>query len=172
MIEKRRQAEPDDHEFEETIKMYRVNLLNHIHSQVFNIEDAQDIYQETLLVAYLKWNSYIEKGKRLNWLFKISNYCVLMWQRKNTPIMKRRVHLESIEEFLDHYPAEEEDQGLEEIFTPSVTKDEREVLRSFYHTQKTVAEIAAEVGASKDAVKKRLERGRNHLQDDLEETKK
>lgn len=166
------QKVPDDHEFEEMIKTYQVNLLNHIRAQIPNPEDVKDVYQETLLIAYQKWSSYEEQGKRINWLFTISNHCILRWKRKNAPTIKRGVNLTSPEYEVDQLPAPEEDRGLEELFTPSVTPDERLVLNRYYYERHMVAEIADELGISPSALKKRLERARDHLRDDLEENEK
>lgn len=157
----------DNYEFEEMVKKYRVILLNHIRNHIFNDEDANDVYQDTLLAAYRKWDSYIERGKRLNWLFAVSNYCILMWQRKNLPRQEKEVSMEEVEQILKQLPAIETDQGLEEIFTRSVTLDERVALAYFYQKKHTVSEIAQALGISEATIKKRLERGRDHLREDL-----
>ena len=157
----------DNREFEEMVKQYRVSLLNHIRNHIFNEEDVKDVYQETLIAAYRKWDSYIEQGKQLNWLFIISNYCILMWQRKNLPQKEAEVSMEEVERMLKRLPGIEADQGLEEIFTRSVTEDERVALIRFYQREQTVPEIAQELGISQAAIKKRLERGRERLREDL-----
>lgn len=162
----------DDHEFEDMVKEYRVSLLKHIHNHIFNHEDVRDVYQETLLAAYRKWNSYIEQGRRQSWLFGISNNCILMWQRKNLPVQQREVSVEEGEEILKQLTTVDEYQGLEEIFTCSVTPNERAALIRFYQKQHTIPEIAQELGISQDAVKKRLERGRDHLREDLRRKQK
>lgn len=157
----------DNFEFENMVKMYRKRLLNHIRNHIFNPEDVYDVYQETLFTAYKKWDSYIECGKRLNWLFVISNNCIHTWKRKNHPILQTEVSMEDVEAMLKDLSTVEEDQGLEEIFTRSVTPDERIALIQFYHKRRAIPEIAQELGISQDAIKKRLERGRNHLREDL-----
>ena len=75
--------------------------------------------------------------------------------------------MEEVEQILKQLPAIEAEQGLGEIFTPSVTQDERVALTYFYQKKHTVAEIAQALGTSEATVKKRLERGRGHLQSDL-----
>lgn len=157
----------DNYEFENMVKTYRDCLLKHIRNHIFNLEDVYDVYQETLFIAYKKWDSYIECGKRLSWLFAISNNCIRVWKRKNIPVLKNEVSMEDVEEMLKSLAAEEEDPGLEEIFTCSVTPDERTALIQFYQKQRTIPEIAQELGISQDAIKKRLERGRTHLRADM-----
>lgn len=157
----------DDREFDNMVEECQLSLLRHIRKHIFNDEDVKDVYQETLFVAFKKWDGYIERGKRLNWLFTISNKCILMWQRKNLPLQKKLISMEEVEEILKQLSAVEEDQGLQEIFTRSVTPDERVALIQFYHKQHTIPEIASELGVSQDTIKKRLERGRNHLRTDL-----
>lgn len=157
----------DSREFEEMVKKYRVTLLDHIHDHIFNDADVNDIYQETLFTAYRKWDQYIEQGKRINWLFAISNNCILVWQRKNLPLREMEVSIEENKEILEQLLSAEDDRGLEEILTRSVTPDERVALIYFYQKRYLISEIAHELGVSQDAIKKRLERGRKHLRKDL-----
>ena len=157
----------DSCEFENMVEQYRVILFKHIHNHIFNDEDVKDIYQETLFAAYRMWDRYAERGKRLNWLFGISNHYIRMWQRKNLPRRKAEVSMEEVEGLLQQIPAKERGRDLEEMLTRSVTPDERVALIQFYQKERSVSDIAQALGSSQAAIKKRLERGRNHLRNDL-----
>lgn len=147
------------------------SVRRYIRAFIWDEETIMEVMQETFLVAHRKWEEVSARddpGMR-RWLIRTAEYCVKDWRRKNVPRILREVSIGEEEEFfLDRAERVEISSGLEELFTPEVTIQERIVLTAYYQDGHTIPDIARHLGVSQDAVKKRLERGRKHLKKELD----
>jgi RNA polymerase sigma-70 factor (ECF subfamily) len=87
--------------FEEISKPIMLDLYKHIKLIVKNSTLADDVFQNSLLIAYEKLDSLRDESKFKSWVFKIAtNECfrVLKEQKKETPIEK---FFDDIEELKD-----------------------------------------------------------------------
>jgi len=160
----------DREELEQLVKKHEHNLLQFIRHFIPNEADAEDVYQETLLDASRKWQRFKGYGNRVGWLFKAARISIKVWQRRHAREEEHRAY--SLDEEGAAEPAApERPPGLEELFTPSVTQKERSALIGFYEQGRAVSDLARREGGSEAAVRKRLERAREHLRRDLEREK-
>jgi len=157
----------EEEKFEAFVRKYQVNLLQYIRHFVFHPEDAEDVYQEILLDMSRKWDQVSEHENPGGWLFAAANICIAAWQRKYLREMEHRADI-SLYALADQVPALKEDRSLEELLPSGMTEEEWRILSEFYRDRRTIPELAERYGMSVSAVKKRLERSREHLRAELE----
>ena len=130
-----------------------------------NPHDVQDILQEVLLRFLEKAPSFASKEHERAWLLRVTNNCCmdcLRFRRKHTYI--------DLDLLRDCLPAPEQQAHLEELYAlPAKWKS---VLILHYFEGYSVTEIAKILRLSENAVKKRLQRGREALKLVLSESEK
>lgn len=126
-----------------------------------NRQEADDIAQEALVKAYLSLNSYRDNNKFTAWLYRIAYNTFIDQQRKahgTSPLEACRQHPES------SYAA---DKGFDyqELYLAlnALPPKERTAVLLFYLKGYSVKEISRIMDCHEDAVKKQLQRGREHL---------
>ena len=121
-----------------------------------NPHDVQDVLQEVLIRYLEKAPSFASTEHERAWLLRVTNNCCmdcLRFRRKHT-----YTDLDLLRECL---PAPEQQARLEELYAlPAKWKS---VLILHYFEGYSVAEIAKILRLSENAVKKRLQRGREAL---------
>ena len=69
--------------FEQLVRMYDQRVLLLIYRMQGNLQDAQDIYQETFLKAFEKLETFRFESEFRTWLFRISiNQCINLRRKK------------------------------------------------------------------------------------------
>ena len=127
-----------------------------------NHADAEDVSQEAFLQAFQSLDSLREWAKFGPWLMGITRHCASRVTRKARP-------QETFSEETGGQPAPAADmerRELERMLWDQVRdldERQREVIVLHYFGGKTSGEIAALLGLSDDAVRKRLERARAAL---------
>lgn len=111
---------------------------------------AEDITQETFL-KYFETNSYLEKGKKLAFLYTIARNKCMDYFRKS----KVTVSMEALEEIC------EESEDLETIITIrcavyALTEEEQELVFLRFTNDLGISEISKYLGVSRFAVNRRL----------------
>lgn len=139
-----------------------------------NLQDAEDLAQETILAALL----YEAKGKHIDnirpWLIAVMNrkYCDMLRRRYRRPFVSMGEDFDFACEFSfpdDFETMEEAECARREI--AFLTATYREVMVRHYMEGQGVAEIAAALGIPEGTVKSRLSAGRSHMKkgiDDME----
>lgn len=128
--------------------------------QLCNESDAQDAVQETFYRYWRENKRFNEEEHEKAWLIRVAiNRC-----RDIRRFEKRHPAIE-LEELADYYETEEQGTILQEIL---VLPDKLKlVLQLFYIQGYHVEEIAKMLSISENAVKKRLQRGRSQLRENL-----
>ena len=137
-------------------------LTVYLHALLGSREGVDDLFQETMLVAWRRFADYDRSRPFGPWVRGIALRLV-------------RKHRERVRGEL---PAELEEPMAAHADTPAALRDTlerlgrcmerlpadlREAIERTYRGGLTVREIARETGASEEAVKKRLQRGRRRL---------
>lgn len=130
---------------------------------------AEDIYQETFLVAYRKRHQLLDPARVSGWLLKIAvNLCR---QKMRTSAWRRLVFRDQINE---NIPSSSPDP--EAHVTSSLTAEVhrlpykyREVITLFYYHSLTIPEICDLLREAEGTIKSRLARARTKLRDMLSE---
>ncbi len=131
-----------------------------------NLQDAEDLAQETILAALL----YEAKGKHIEklrpWLTAVLSrkYCDMLRRRYRRPLVSMGVDFDAACEFPfpeDFGTMDEAQQTRREL--AFLTATYREVMVRHYMEGQSVAEIAAALGIPEGTVKSRLSAGRSHV---------
>ncbi len=125
---------------------------------------ADDLAQETLVKAYLSCGTYHDQGQFTAWTYRIAYRTFLDHRRSLRPT----AHLDTAREVM----AESAPDGAfryDALYAALATLPERErtALLLFYLKGYAVREISGIMECGEDAVKKQLQRGREHLRTKL-----
>ena len=125
-----------------------------------NRDEADDLAQDALVKAYLACSGFRDGGKFRSWLFKIAHNTFLSYKRSLQTT-------ESIDEARMLVSSSSTDAGFEHqslyLALRTLPPKERSSITLFYLNGYSVKEIAAITGASEEAVKQQLSRGRERL---------
>ena len=125
-----------------------------------DMDNADDIAQETLVQAYLAIDRYTDSGKFKSWLFKIAHNRFMNHIAAQKPCS-------SIEEASGIMASESADSGFthQQLYMALsiLPPKERSAITLYYLSGYSVKDIAAITESSEDAVKKQMSRGREKL---------
>jgi RNA polymerase sigma-70 factor (ECF subfamily) len=83
--------------FEELVRRFQSPLLHFLIRRIGSRHDAEDLLQETFLVAYRKLGSYQSAFRFSTWLFTIANnLATSAWRRRNSPASGPMCLVESV----------------------------------------------------------------------------
>ena len=155
-------------EFENIIKKNKLCVYSTALSYLANRSDADDVVQETFILAYYNFAQLRDHTKLTSWLCGIARNLSLKKNRKN----KNNVPIDSIydisgqagpeEIYLDH----ENQSELSEIIS-HLTQSIAETITLFYLAEKSIKEIAEILDLPEGTVKWRLYDGRKKLKKEL-----
>jgi len=161
----------DTASFEQVVKANQRAVMAVAYSLLGDFNAAQDVSQETFLVAW-KSRAQLRRGDRLSaWLCGIARNLARQWLRRNRRMSALSA---SAEAQLAEFPTPDSE--------PSITPDDaalvwksleqipvpyREAIVLYYQQRQSVAEVAAALGISEATARQRLSRGRAKLRDQV-----
>ena len=159
--------------FEVLMRQNAGHLMAFIRAMVRNESLAEDVFQETLLVAWRRFESFDRARPFGPWLRGIAHLTALAMFRKgkrevvvdSKVVEALEVRAEALERAwigLEHDPLETLQACVEQL--PERYRDAVEIL---YRGDRSVAEVAAATEMGMEAAKKRLQRARHLLADCL-----
>ena len=158
--------------FAELVDRYRSLVCSISFSIVGNIDQSEDIAQETFLVAWTSLRQLSDPSKFRSWICGIARNTAYGSVRKK----QRADRLAEIEQESsgaasgdpsDELMSREETELLWKSLE-RVPENYREPLILFYREDQSVAKVAAQLDLTTDAVKQRLSRGRAIVRGDLQ----
>jgi len=179
LIEKSRLG--DQAAFARIVRQYQGMVSAATLNVVGNYAQSEDLAQETFLTAWKKLPELREPEKLASWLYGIARRVALRWleQQQRDPL-RNYAELNSAEldadTITDHQvqlEAEERHQREQSLaLVWSTVKELPETLREplllYYRYSKSVADIAASLALTEEAVRQRLSRGRKMLKAEVE----
>lgn len=123
---------------------------------------AEDIVQETFLVAYKKLDDLLTSPSPKGWLYKVLRHIIGDNYRKRA----RLVETISITEGMDSPTNDAVNIRLE--LEGAIGKDDLDILIKVYVERYTYKEVSALYGITVDAAKKRVQRAKAKLRLELE----
>lgn len=140
--------------------VYRIAL-----TQMKNVEDAQDIFQEVFL-RLVKYIERLETEEHIKaWLIRVTINC-----SKTNLMSPWRRHTQALEDEhnLMAFETKEQSDLYEQI--QKLPKKYRTVLYLFYYEDLSVREISETTGQKETTIKSQLSRARNMLKEELEKS--
>ena len=158
--------------FQKVVERYQGSVSGVAYNVVGEFAASQDVAQETFWAAW-KSRTQLREPQRLGgWLCGIARNLANEWQRKHRrdrSAVETGSAFEPISPALD--PIEQSISNEEEAMVwnslEEIGENYREVMVLFYRQGQSVAEVAAALELSEDAVKQRLSRGRDMLREQI-----
>lgn len=147
-------------EINRILQTYRNMLYRTAYILLGNPHDVQDTLQEVLLRYMEKAPEFVSSEHEKAWFLRVTANCC-----KDCLRFRKRHSYISLEELQEYLPASENRQLLYELYAlPTKWKT---ILLLYYFEGYSTREIAKITGLSENAVKKRLQRGRDALKLEL-----
>lgn len=164
----------DQHAFGKIVTRYQRLLCSLAYSSLGNLNESEDVAQDTFVEAWNKLGNLQEPQKLKSWLCGILRFKISHHHRREArqPIRHAsELHeagaLESNDQTVEDIVMKEEEQTLLWQALEAVPETYRETLVLYYREQRSVEHVANELDLSQDAVKQRLSRGRKLLQEKM-----
>lgn len=146
----------------EIIEVHGDNLYRICIIMLGNRQDAEDIMQELFIKYIQKAPRFIDDNHERAWLIRcVNNLC------KDMLRFRKRYRYENIDDLELGYMMDEDKLVLKEIM--ALSRKYKEVLLLYYLEGYKVGEIANMMKINQSSVRKRLERGRKLLKNNLKE---
>ena len=149
---------------EELIACHQTSLYTAAFSVCRNVDDANDVVQDTFIQYYTSKKQFRDKEHLKAWLLRVAinrarDISRSFWKRNRI----------SIEECMEEIPFEnqEEHDLLETVM--KLPEKYREVIHLYYYEELSVKEISEILRITEGSVKMRLSRGRKFLRDVVKE---
>jgi RNA polymerase sigma-70 factor (ECF subfamily) len=124
--------------------------------------DAEDLTQQTFLLAQQRLHQLRDPDRVRGWLFAIARSCYLKSQRKRIPLPAGTLELD-VDEIPDHVGVNEIDSQLLQAAIDELPDEFKVVLVMFYFEDCSYKEIAAQLVIPIGTVMSRLGRAKGHL---------
>ena len=151
-------------EVQELVALYQDSLFAVAFNMCKNVQDAEDVVQETFIRYYTLKKEFDSKEHIRAWLIRVAinrakNVNRTFWRRNRT----------SLEDYMETLTFETEES--ENLFETVMKLPEkyRIVIHLFYYEDYSVSEIAGILSMIESNVRVRLSRGRGLLRDTLKE---
>ena len=150
---------------ERALRIYGDSILRLAYSYMHNMEDAEEILQETLIRRMTSAPVFHESEHEKAWLLRVAgNLC------RNKLDYEKRRRSEDIDELSERLSSEErEDLSFVWEAVKSLPVGMREVIHLYYYEGYPTAEIARLLGKNDSTVRSNLRKGRIKLQKILKE---
>lgn len=165
-------AVPDEH-FVTQLARHHSLIRGFIGTLLPHQTDAEDVFQQTCLVLWRKWQTFDTSQSFAAWACGIAFYEVKNFQR----VQSRDRHYFS-DEVLSLIAAqqnksmpesEQRKQALQDCIQ-KLDNENRKLILDCYHGPQTIQEVADQLGRSRDAIYKKLARLRLKLMDCMQQS--
>ncbi|MDD5529684.1 MAG: RNA polymerase sigma factor [bacterium] len=149
-------------QFEEVVTMYSDKLFNMAFGFTGNYDDASDITQEALFLAYKSFSKFRGDSNVYTWLYRIAkNECYKHFNKNKTSLLP--LNAEMIKEAV---PDVENKLRIQKLIS-TLPVEYREPIVLKYYNDMPYEEIANTIGVPIGTVRSRLARGKEMLEKKL-----
>ncbi len=145
-------------------------LLAFIRATIRDPATVDDIFQETLLITWRRFDDYDPAKPLAKWLRGIARKLILAHysRQKTNPVYCQDTVLQVLDDRIDYIDQKPGDSWNDKVFALSHCLDRlapslRQCIELFYHDARKTEEIAKVLQCSREAIKKRLQRARRVL---------
>lgn len=159
-MKKEGESEATQIQFWQLLMPHKHKLYNFIQKSVNFSEDADDIFQETVLRAFRYFYSYKKEKKFSTWIFSIAHNEVKKYFRK----AGRYVSVSDIEKFKSS-GQDDSHELVQEVyrFAERLKPKHRQVFFLFYYNGFSLSEVSQITGIKEGTIKFMLNQARNDL---------
>ncbi|MCG8700060.1 MAG: sigma-70 family RNA polymerase sigma factor [Bacteroidales bacterium] len=164
----------DKHIFSTLVHEHTNMLLTYIRATINDPATVDDIFQETMLVAWRRFEDYNPTRPLAAWLRGIARKLILSHysDRKKAPITCHETVLKLLDERLSSIDRQPGDSWKDKVIAldaclETLSPAMRQCIELFYQDEHKTDDIAHTLKSTREAVKKRLQRARTLLADCL-----
>lgn len=148
---------------ERLVALHHRAVFRYAHRLAGTVADAEDLTQQTFLIAQQKGHQVREPDKANRWLFAVVRSCFLKSRRRRRPVPATTLELEIDEVLVEPPPEERLDQQAFDAAFAALPDPFRVVLAMYYFDELSYKEIAGELGLPIGTVMSRLARAKQRL---------
>ena len=168
----------DDTAFDTLVEKYQKSVHALVWRKIGDFHYAEEITQDTFLLAYQNLSTLRNPSQFLGWLYVIANRLCLKWLRKQKPEKQLQslegTPMEEVAEsaYVRYVLEERETEATEHRFEivkkllEKLPEGEYTVMTLYYLDEMTTKEISKFLGVSVETIKVRLYRARKRLRDE------
>jgi RNA polymerase sigma-70 factor, ECF subfamily len=155
----------------EFVRLFTANarwVYSYIYMLVPNKADAEEIYQETNVTLWQKFDEFVPGSNFRNWAARVSHFKILQYRekQKKSPLLYSDVLLEAVHGTATKMADELDDlQWALAKCRDKLAEPDREILSQRYAAGATTQSVASRLGRSARAVYRALERIHQGLYD-------
>jgi RNA polymerase sigma-70 factor (ECF subfamily) len=154
-------------EFSTLVRIHTGQILAYLDTLLLNWSDAEDLFQETCVVLWQKFDEYGPESNFLAWALRIADFKAMNFQQKQT---RRRLFVDGLRDTLmaelaTQTPKNVDDYSLDVLSNcmEQLSQSDRQVVTMCYAEEESVRHIADITGRSPQSVHNSLRRIRNWL---------
>lgn len=160
-------AEPSPLDLPRLIADHHRALYRYAYRLAGSVADAEDLTQQTFLVAQEKLHQVRDAQRVRGWLFTVLRTCYLKSRRKRVPLPAANLELD-VNSIPEQTPDEDQiDRQLLQQALNELPDEFKLVLTMFYFEECSYKEIAAKLEVPMGTVMSRLSRAKGHLRQKL-----
>lgn len=155
-------------EFASLVRLHTSQMLAYINALVANWNDADDLFQETCLVLWQKFDEFIPGTNFLAWALRIANFKAMKFQSQKS---RRVAFIARVRDVLEtEFTRRGEEDATANLAALSgcmerLTTDDRRTVTLCYGDSVPVRQVAGTLGRSPESVHRSLRRIRKSLLD-------
>lgn len=151
------------------LSRHQGQLFGYIFAAVRNLDDAEELYQQTSIVLWQKFSDYQPDSNFIRWACKAAKYEILHFQRsrrRNPVVFNEKIlaNLADVQESREDQLRREHQEILAECVDELPPRDRR-IVRLCYGKQRNIKQIAGELNYSAQTLYNSLSRIRRMLYD-------
>jgi RNA polymerase sigma-70 factor, ECF subfamily len=153
-------------EFADLIEFSTSRVLSYLHALLLNWDDAEDIFQETCLVLWQKFDEFRPGTSFLGWAMRIAQHKAMNFQKKQR---RRTIFAANVRDaLLTEFAARSSEATSADLASLSdcmdrLAQDDLRMVKSCYIERVPVRELADTMGRSPESVHNTLHRIRTWL---------
>jgi RNA polymerase sigma-70 factor len=156
--------------FETLVHEHADMLIVYLRSAIGNVTEVDDVFQETMIVAWRRLDDFDHTRPFAPWLRGIARKLVLAHNRKRARNLCTPTIMDQLETRLDQLTTRHGDTWEEKLevlhgCVRSLPDDYRTVVTQRYFKQQSIQQVSDLLELSSAAVKKRLQRARSLVLD-------
>ncbi len=160
--------------FTELLEKIERQLFGYIFALVRNLGDAQDVYQQTCLVLWERFNDFAGKSEFGTWACAIARNKIFDLRKRRQREIARfstefEEHIAALQINMPEQVIEDRRAALHECLG-KLPEYQRDLVRDCYGTERTVSQVALQLGRQPQSVHNTLRRLRVKLLECIDRT--
>ncbi len=154
--------------FLELLSEHQGQLTAYVYALVHNMQDTEDMLQQTMLVLWKKFDQYKEGTSFIRWAMQVAKfevYHLMRSRRRSRVIFDETLATSLAEQHFAHSETDSDRHDALDVCLEKLDTPDRELIRLCYDTSSTQTEVAASLGRSVQSLSNSLRRIRRHLFD-------